>query len=252
MVNTHPVKPTPRPNTPRSNQPQQPQSQSQQQAAQPYGSSPSLPYPSQIIQRKKVLTYSARIPSSVLPSPAPSDEPSPAVSTSVYSPNPNPASLPEGQDMGQPTGPPNSVALPVTEARFVHALTLDNPLPASANAHTPQEMDAPSPRGTGMGIRSPPVSAPSQPQPVRTRSLPQPLPPHTTAPTQVTRAAMSQPSTAPNFEGTRGFDSSSNVVQSPTTTSNQPMANGPPSKRRRTEYAVHLCRETTMYSGKLT
>ncbi|KAK0720924.1 hypothetical protein B0H67DRAFT_644120 [Lasiosphaeris hirsuta] len=66
---------------------------------------------------------------SVLPSPAPSDEPSPAVSNPHDSPNPNPASLPDLQSMSAPTP-----IHPLTDARFVHDLTIDTSVPRTHDA----------------------------------------------------------------------------------------------------------------------
>ncbi|KAK4219746.1 zinc finger MIZ domain-containing protein 2 [Rhypophila decipiens] len=60
----------------------------------------------------------------VLPSPAPSDEPSPALSNPLDSPNPPPPALTERQNMVS-SGAPESLYAPVTEARFVPDLLLD-------------------------------------------------------------------------------------------------------------------------------
>lgn len=187
---------------------------------------------------------------SVLPSPAPSDEPSPAVSTSVNSPNPHPASLPEAQRTGQRPPTSSSTPLPVTEARFVPSPAIQTTLPSTTDALVSQEANGTTPPGAAMDVRFPFVPQLSHFDRTHRRPSNKPSPSITTpsittpmtapAPTPPTSATTAHSSQA--HPDTHVVGSGLNALQSPTTGANPtPLGDGPPAKRRRTEYVGLPC-----------
>lgn len=168
----------------------------------------------------------------------------------MNSPNPHPASLPEAQRTGQRPLTSSSTPLPVTEARFVPSPAIQTTLPSTTNALVSQEANGTTPPGAAMDVRSPSVpqlshSDTTHRRPsdelspsITTPSIATPMTaPTPTPPTSATAAHSSQA-----HPGTHVLGSSPNALQSPTTGANPtPMGDGPPAKRRRTEYVGLPC-----------